>query len=56
MVKSMIFYIIFTIATYYDLNIDQINMNIAFFHNLINQLIYVEISKIIEMKANKNMI
>lgn len=52
----MVFRVLFAIAAYYDLDIDQINIKIAFFYGLINQLVYVQISKRSEDITNKEMI
>lgn len=40
-VKPMVFRILFALASYYDLDIDQIDVKTAFLYNLINQLVYV---------------
>lgn len=55
-VKPMIFHIFFTIAVYYDLDIDQMDIKTAFLYGLIDQLIYVKISKMTKTEANKNMV
>lgn len=41
-IKQMAFYILFVIATFYKLDIDQIDIKTAFLYSLINQLIYVK--------------
>lgn len=56
MVKLMVFWILFTIAVYYDFDIDQIDMKIAFLYSLIDQLVYMQISNSLEISANKNII
>lgn len=56
MVKPMVFQVLFTIAAYYNLDIDQMDVKTAFLYGLIDQLIYVEIPKRSEIKANKKMI
>lgn len=55
-VKPMAFRVLFAIAAYYDLDIDQMDMKTAFLYSLIGQLIYVEIPKGSETEANKNMV
>ena len=52
----MAFCVLFTIAAYYDPNIDQMDVKTAFLYGLIDQLIYVEIPKKTETEANKNMV
>ncbi len=44
-VKSMAFKVLFAIAAYYDLDIDQMDVKTAFLYGLIDQLVYVQISK-----------
>lgn len=41
---------LFAIAVFHDLNIDQIDVKTAFLYGLINQLIYVEQHKGTEIK------
>lgn len=50
-VKPMAFRVVFAIAAYYDLDIDQTDVKTAFL-----QLIYVKIPKRTETEANKNMV
>lgn len=52
----MAFKILFTIAIYYNLNINQINMKMGFFYRLINQLVYIQILKNYETIANKGIV
>lgn len=52
----MAFKVLFVIVAFFDLNIDQIDVKTAFYYGLIDQLVYVEISKGIETKANRNMV
>lgn len=53
----MAFRVLFTIAAYYDLNIDQINVKISFFYSLINQLfMWIQILKGFESITTKKMI
>lgn len=44
-VKPMAFHILFAIAAFYNLDIKQMDVKTAFFHGIIDQLFYVEISK-----------
>lgn len=53
MVKQMA---LFAIATYYDLDINQMDIKTAFLYGLIDQLIYVQILKASETNANKGMV
>lgn len=55
-VKPMAFRIFFVIAIDYNLDINQIDVNTVFFYNLVDQLIYIKLSKGIEIKAKKNMV
>ena len=55
-VKPMAFRVLFAIPAFFDLDIDQIDVKTAFLYGLIDQLIYVEMPKKTETKANKNMI
>lgn len=52
----MVFRIFFAIAAFYNLDIHQIDVKTAFLYSLIDQLIYIEILKGTETKANWNMI
>lgn len=52
----MAFRVLFAIAAYFDLDIDQIDVKTAFLYRLINQLIYVKIPKGTKTEANKNMV
>lgn len=40
-VKPMAFRVLFAIAAYYDLDIDQMDVTTAFLYGLIDQLVYV---------------
>lgn len=42
-VKFMAFQALFTIVIFYNLNIKQIDIKIAFLYSIINQLLYMEI-------------
>lgn len=55
-VKPIAFRVLFAIAAFYNLDIDQIDVKTAFLYGLINQLIYVKMPKSTETDANKNMI
>lgn len=48
----MTFRVFFAIIAFFNLDIDQINIKTAFLYNLIDQLIYVEMSKSIETEVN----
>lgn len=54
--KPIAFKILFVITAYYDLDINQINMKIAVFYDLINQLLYIQIPKGLESFANKGIV
>ncbi len=53
-VKPMAFRVLFAIAAYYDLDIGQMDVKIAFLYGLIDQLIYVEMRKDTETNATRN--
>lgn len=52
----MAFRVLFAIAAFYDLDIDQMDVKTAFLYGLIDQLIYVEMPRGTETDANKNMV
>ena len=52
-VKPMAFRVLFAIAAYYDLDIDQMDVKTAFLYGLIDQLVYVQIPKGSEDATNK---
>lgn len=52
----MVFKTLFALAAFFHLNIDLVDVKIAFLYDLINQLIYIEISKGTETEATKNMV
>ena len=52
----MAFRVFFVIAAFFDLDIDQMDVKTTFLYGFINQLVYVEIFKGIETKANCNMV
>ena len=52
----MAFRILFAIIAYYDFDIDQIDMKIAFLYRLINQFVYIQIPKGLETSTNKNIL
>lgn len=51
-IKPIAFKVFFTITAFLDLDIDQIDIKTAFFYRLIDQLVYIEMFKDIETKAN----
>ena len=55
-VKPMAFRVLFAIAAFYDLDIDQMDVKTAFLYGLIDQLIYVEIPKGTKSESNRNMV
>lgn len=56
MVKSMAFRVLFAIAAYYDLDIDQIDIKTVFSYKLINHLIYMQIPKDLKTNASKEIV
>lgn len=52
----MTFRIIFAIAAYYNLDIDQMDVKMAFFYRLIDRLVYVQISKDFKTATNQNIV
>ncbi len=52
----MAFKVLFAMAAFLDLDIDQIDVKTAFFYGLIDQLVYVEIPKGPESEENWNMV
>ena len=55
MVKPMTFQILFAVAAFFDLDIEQMDVKIAFLYGLIDQLVYVDIPKGSETEVNRNM-
>ena len=55
-VKPMAFRVLFAIAAYYDLDIDQMDVKTVFLYGLIDQLVYVQIPKGSEDSTNKGMV
>ena len=55
-VKPMAFRVLFAIAAFLDLDIDQMDVKTAFLYGLIDQLVYVEIPKGTESDKNRNMV
>lgn len=49
----MAFRVLFFIIAYYNLDIDQKDINMAFFYDLIDQLVYIQILKSSEDSTNK---
>ncbi len=54
--KPMAFRVLFAIAAFFDLDIDQMDVKTAFLYGLIDQLVYVEIPKGTESEENRNMV
>lgn len=52
----MAFQVLFGIVAFYNLDIDQIDVKTAFFYGLIDQFIYIKLSKDMKTEVNKNMI
>lgn len=52
----MAFRVLFAIAAYYDLDIDQMDVKTAFLYGLIDQLVYVQIPRESEDATNKGMV
>lgn len=55
-VKPMAFRVLFAIAAYYDLDINQMDVKTAFLYGLIDQLIYVKLPKGTETETTKHMV
>lgn len=55
-VKPMVFRTLFALAAFFDLKINQIDVKTAFLYGLIDQLIYMEVSKSTETEVTKNML
>lgn len=55
-VKPMAFKILFVIAAYYNIDINQMTVKTAFFYGQIDQLVYVQIPKESEDATNKRMV
>lgn len=52
----MTFRTLFALAAFFDLDINQMDVKRAFFYDLIDQLIYMEIPKGTEIETTKNMV
>lgn len=52
----MAFNVLFAVAAYYNLDINQIDIKTAFLYGLIDQLVYVEVPKDFETQATKRMV
>ncbi len=52
----MAFRVLFAVAAFFDLDIDQMDVKTAFLYGLIDQLVYVDISKGSETEANRVMV
>lgn len=46
----------FAIVAYYNFVIDQMNLKTAFLYGVIDQLVYIQIPKGLEISANENMV
>ena len=55
-IKPMAFQVLFAIAAFYNLDIDQIDVKTALFYSCIDQLIYIKLLKNMETEVKKNMI
>lgn len=55
-VKPMAFQVLFAIAAFFDLDIEQMDVKTAFLYGLIDQLVYVDIPRGSETEANCNMV
>lgn len=55
-IKPIAFRVFFAIAVFYNLDINQIDVKTAFLYSLIDQLVYVEISKETKTEANQNIV
>lgn len=55
-IKPIVFRVLFTIADYYNLNIDQRDIKTAFLYKMIDQLVYMQILKEFENSTNKKMV
>lgn len=52
----MTFWVLFVIVVYYNLDIDQIHMKTAYSYSFIDQLIYVKMSKGIEISVTWDLV
>ena len=55
-VKPMTFRVLFAIAAFLNLDIDQMDVKTAFLYGLIDQLVYVDIPKGTKSEDNRNMV
>ena len=55
-VKPMAFRVLFIVAAFFNLNIKQMDVKTAFLYDLINQLVYVDISKGSETELNRDIV
>ena len=55
-VKPMAFRVLFAVAAFFELDIDQMDVKTAFLYGLIDQLVYVDIPKGSESEANRGMV
>lgn len=52
----MAFRVLFAIMAFFDLDINQMDVKTTFLYSLIDQLVYVEISKNIKSISNQNIV
>lgn len=52
----MAFSVLFVIEAYYNLDINEMDIKTAFLYRMINQLVYIQISKGLKSSANKEMV
>lgn len=52
----MAFRVLFAIAAFFDLDINQIDVKTAFLYGLIDQLVYVDIPKGSELETNREVV
>ena len=55
-VKPMAFRVLFAVAAFLDLDIEQMDVKTAFLYGLIDQLVYVDIPKGSETESNRDMV
>lgn len=51
-IQPIAFRVLFAIAAFFDLDINQINIKTVFLYKLIKQLVYIDISKGSEIETN----
>ena len=55
-IKPMAFRVLFVVAVFYDLDIDQMEIKTVFFYDFIDQLIYIKLPKSMDIETNKNIL